>query len=452
MEGMRLTMKKKTQIRIIVVLFIILMIFLIYTKIKNDHNKEAIAVQQTKELFSSLDQNYTANINKYIIYGTHFNIEGNINIPKISGISIYSVDLILKNINGDEMNLGCTHNYKNSVLSFSTITEINKGLDLESLSQSNYYLILKVIYSNDDIKYYSLKNDSSYENTTYYTITKKSSNNKIDINFDSYNNIPYMGISVTQINKLPDDVYDIVIDPGHGGSDTGAINGSNTESSIALQCAKILKQKLESSGYKVFLTRDGTEPRQELTANSVYDENGRVNTAQASHSKLLISLHLNSTTGTVKQGGVEVFSPSNCNLDFAKLLAKNIVEKANTSYSAVDTYKKSDGVYVRNFTNADILAFKTKAKKDNYEPYNITTSTPYLYMIREIGGIATNAFVDGRNKNYGTNKYYNSNIGLESYLIELGYMVNDTDLQNIINNKDLYMQGIADSINSFYNS
>lgn len=127
---MRLTMKKKTQIRIIVVLFIILMIFLIYTKIKNDHNKEAIAVQQTKELFSSLDQNYTANINKYIIYGTHFNIEGNINIPKISGISIYSVDLILKNINGDEMNLGCTHNYKNSVLSFSTITEINKGLYL----------------------------------------------------------------------------------------------------------------------------------------------------------------------------------------------------------------------------------------------------------------------------------------------------------------------------------
>lgn len=444
-------MKKQTKIRIIVVLFIILMIFLIYTKIKNDNNKETIAAQQTETLFSSLDPSYTASITKYIIYGTHLNIEGTINIPKISGISIYSVDLILKTVDGNEINLDCSHDYKNSILSFSTINEINKGLDLESLSQSNYYLVLKIIYSNNDIKYYSLKNDSGYNNTTYYTLTKSSSNNKIDINFDSYNNISYTEISVTPVAKLPDDVYDIVIDPGHGGSDTGAINGSNTESSIALQCAKILKQKLENSGYKVFMTRDGTESREELTANSVYDENGRVNTSQASHSKILISLHLNSTTGTVKQGGVEVFSPSNCNLDFAKLLAKNIVETANTSYSIVDTYKKANGVYVRNFTNADILAFNAKAKKDNYEPYNITTSTPYLYMIRETGGIATNAFVDGRNPNYGTNKYYNSNVGIESYLIELGYMVNDTDLQNIINRKDLYMQGITNAINSFYN-
>lgn len=108
------------------------------------------------------------------------------------------------------------------------------------------------------------------------------------------------------------------------------------------------------------------------------------------------------------------------------------------------------GVYVHNFTNADILAFKTKADKGGYEAYNITTSTPYLYLIRETGGISTNAFVDGRNKNYGTNKYYKSNIGIESYLVELGYMIVERDLNNIVSNLDGYIDGIYDAIRTYY--
>ena len=47
----------------------------------------------------------------------------------------------------------------------------------------------------------------------------------------------------------------------------------------------------------------------------------------------------------------------------------------------------------------------------------MTTDTPYLYMLRETGGIATGAYVDGRNKSFGTNKYYNSNIGVEALLL-----------------------------------
>ena len=109
------------------------------------------------------------------------------------------------------------------------------------------------------------------------------------------------------------------------------------------------------------------------------------------------------------------------------------------------------GVYVRNFTKADILAFETRAKRDGYDAYNITTSTPYLYIIRETGGISTNAFVDGRNTDYGTNQFYNSNIGIETYLIELGFMSVDKDLSNIIQNSDNYMEAIAQSIQSYYN-
>lgn len=106
---------------------------------------------------------------------------------------------------------------------------------------------------------------------------------------------------------------------------------------------------------------------------------------------------------------------------------------------------------MRNFTNSDILAFKSKAIKGNYEPYNITLTTPYLYIIRETGGISTNAFVDGRNPKYGTNKYYNSNIGIECYVVNLGYMSIEKDLNNIVNNPDGYIYGMLESIKSYCN-
>ena len=71
-------------------------------------------------------------------------------------------------------------------------------------------------------------------------------------------------------------------------------------------------------------------------------------------------------------------------------------------------------------------------------------------MIREIGGIATGAYVNGTNQSYGENIYRNSNVGVEGYLIELGYMNVDKDLRNILNNEDLYARAIADSIKSYY--
>ena len=341
--------------------------------------------------------------------------------------------------------------YSDNSISFSTSDEINSGINLEDLEITSYYLLLKVTYSNSDIKYYSLINSSEYNDITYYSITKNNSNHKIDISFDTYHNIPYMFINVSKADKLPEDVYDIAIDPGHGGLDKGAISGEYTEANLVLNCASLLKTKLEALGLKVFVSRDENSSSKEDTAKNMYDENGRVNIINQSNAKLVISLHLNSNTYDKNKGGVEVYAPNNCNLEFASLLAKNIVEKSNSYYSEYNTYKKQDGVYVRNFTKLDISAFKTRAEKSGYEPYSITTSTPYLYIIRETGGICTNAFVDGRNTDYGKNNYYNSNIGRECYSIELGYMAVEKDLNNIINNCDNYMEGISQTIKSYYN-
>ncbi|MCI9062995.1 MAG: N-acetylmuramoyl-L-alanine amidase [Clostridia bacterium] len=438
------------SLKIVVILFILLMIFLIFNKIKTDREEALLVSARTSELFDMVNKNYNVNITKYIVYGTHLNFEGTLALPNISGISIDKSDVIIRDLKGNEITLNSDYSYIDGILSFSTIDKLNSGLYLEDLSVSDYYIFLKVSFSNSDVKYYSLSNDTKYNDITYYTITRDNSNNKIDIKFDKYNDISYMGISVSKASHLPDNVYDIVIDPGHGGSDSGAKSNGYHESNIVLDCAKTLKSKLESFGLKVLLTRDGSEASTQDTVYNIYDDGGRVNISNESHAKILISLHLNSNTQNVKQGGVEVYAPSNCNLDLAKLFADNIVKFANTSYSKLNIYKKDEGVYVQNFTNADILAFKAKAKEKGYEPYNLTTDTPYLYMIREIGGICTNAFVDGRNTSYAANKYIDSNVGIEGYLIELGYMIVDKDLKNVVSNGDSYMQGIANSIKSFY--
>lgn len=49
----------------------------------------------------------------------------------------------------------------------------------------------------------------------------------------------------------------VVVDPGHGGEDTGAMGSSGIlEKELVLQIAKKLKQKLEAYGIEVILTRD----------------------------------------------------------------------------------------------------------------------------------------------------------------------------------------------------
>ncbi len=440
-------MTRSLKIKIIVILFSVLMLFLIYFKVSKQKNTDNLIEKRLISMFENIDNNATAKINKYIIYGTHLNLEGTIEIPKISKISIDSAHIIL-NDSETEISLDTNYTYHDNILSFSTLSELNKGINLEKLNTKNYYILLKVILSNSEIKYYSLSNNTKYGDTTYYSLTKNNTNNKIDVKFDIFNNIPCMLLSCSSVDSLPYDVHDIAIDASHGGKETGAVKGKYTEAEIVLDCANILKQKLEEIGLKVFLTRNGSEPNDSNMATNMYDENGRINIAQESKSKILISLNINDIKS--KSGGVEVYAPTNCDLEFAKTLASNIVKTANTSYSTSNLYKKDEGVYVRSFSDSDILVYKARAIAGKYEPYNLTTYTPYLYMIREIGGIATNAFVDGRNKNYGKNKYYDSNIGIEGYSIELGYMTVNRDLDNILKNKTLYMEGIANTIIDYF--
>ena len=412
----------------------------------------------TRELFENTNKDY-AEINKYIVYGTHLNIEGEID-KKLYEDNIISASLIFKTIDGKEETFDIEYELsEEDKFVFKTSDKINEGIDLENLKTGNYYVFIKIEEKNlnDDskennkINYYSMSNKTDYKNIEYYTITKNNKNNKIDILFDKTKlkdlSKNYMNILIEE-TKLPDDVYDIVIDPGHGGKDGGAVvnfNGEEyAEKDITLEYAKDLKKSLEGLGLKVKLTRDGTN-EEELGIYDMYGRKGRAVIPNEVKAKFTLSLHLNSAEYKMSKGGIEIYSPSNAKLEFAKLLADNLVEFAKTTYSPNVTAKVDDGVYVRNYTKSEIENSKRSAEEAGYEPYDLTTDTPYLFMVREPGGIATNAYVDGRNTLYDENPYYNSNIGVESYLIELGFMNSNSDFNNILNNRDSYIDGIKET-------
>ena len=431
--------KKLDYRKIVIFLAVILVIFIIY-KILSSVTQE---VSTIAEISNTIEQSNYGKVTRYIVYGTHLNIEGNIEIEESNQIE--NAQVIAKDISGDEIAINTEYEYSDNLLSFSTLDQINNGLNLEELDVTDYYILLKVQFSGDDIKYYSLSNDTEYGNIDYYTLTRNKKNNKIYINFGTYENIPFLGLNITKVKDLPEDVYDVVIDPGHGGSDSGAISGRYTEADIVLDCAKDLKSKLEDMGLKVLITRDGSEGDDEDTVYNIYDEDGRVTMANKSGAKIILSLHLNSNEDESTEGGVEIYACPHSDLTFAKLLATNIVNLADTSYSKMETYKEAEGVYVRTI---EVDRNRTSSFTRNYT--EIFDSIPYLFIIRETGGIATGAYVDGTNESYGVNEYRNSNVGLEGYLIELGYINSNKDLENILDNQDSYMEAICTSIDEFY--
>lgn len=436
-------MKKRRKPNFLAILLFLCILVGIFIGVSYLYSKE-----QKRKILANIEKEIVE-INNYYLYGTHFNVDGK--IKQISTNSIKDVKFTLVDISENEKEYEAIYEIDGNELAVKTSKLINEGLYLEDIKSGEYFLFLKIKYSNDEIKYYSMKNNTNYEDLEYYTVTKNKSNKKIKIGFDVFKSndedMSYIKFSVAKA-KLPASVYDISIDPGHGGSDPGAISGKYKEAEIAMKYSAELKQKLEDLGLKVILTRDGTEDTSETSkfgVYSVYDFEGRVNIVGRAKVKYNFSVHVNSfDTNTLS--GTEIYAPSNASLKIAQSLADNIVSIAKTTYSTRNTDKVSDGVYVRTFTEAEIIESAESANKKGFEPYNITTSTPYLYMIREVGGKTTGAYIDGRNKGLGTNMFYDSNIGVESYLIELGYIINKTDLNNMLNNQTAYIEAIAKSI------
>lgn len=90
----------------------------------------------------------------------------------------------------------------------------------------------------------------------------------------------------------------IVLDPGHGGADPGALNGKRLEKDDNLRMASAVRDLLGKQGHDVLLTRsDDTNP-------SYSDRIGLANTTGAD---LFLSVHRNSWTNSTPKG-IEIYA------------------------------------------------------------------------------------------------------------------------------------------------
>ena len=403
--------------------------------------------ERLKQIYTNIEKDIYANIDDYYIYGTHLNFNGHILKEEMPNFVVQKARLLIRDKNGVNKELQAVLNDDNDKYRFTLSSNINEGVNLEELIDEEYYVLFLKL-SGTDIKgkyvekMYSLKNLSDNTRNEYYTLTKNGKNNKIDILFDEEGKS--LQIKSKEV-RLPENVYDIVIDAGHGGEDTGAQYLEYNEKDFTLDYAFALKEKLEKEGYKVKLTRD-TDVR-----TPSYGENSRSEIPFETKAKLVLSIHLNSSDYDENNGGVEIYCPNHADLNFAKELADNIVSIVGTGYS-INSYKRVlDGVYVRTFNQEEIESFRNEAELDGYKLYeSITTDTNYLFMIRETGGKITGAYMDGRNQYGSLNHYYKSNISAEGYLLELGFINSSKEIERFKTKKEKYIDAICKSIKEKY--
>jgi N-acetylmuramoyl-L-alanine amidase len=126
----------------------------------------------------------------------------------------------------------------------------------------------------------------------------------------------------------------IVIDPGHGGIDPGAIGANVTEKQLTLAVAKALKRELEATGnFRVLLTR---------TTDVYIPLRDRFSLAREKGADLFISLHADSHADPLTRGAsVYTLSEKASDGEAAALAAK---ENKSDIIAGVDLSKQSNVV------------------------------------------------------------------------------------------------------------
>lgn len=427
-------MKKSVFIILIIIIAISSIGYVIYV----EKNKEKIIPLST-------EQEKVA-VTEYYIYGTTLNMKGTLTIENLD---FDKIELVLYN-DKDFLEYEIEYDEDGNKVNFYLSDLINEGLYLDNIEIDKRYMFIRTTKELEEkdnegnpqyeYKYYGLENKTEYPKTTYYTMSKY--NRKIEINSDN----TYQTMMLNIKENKDKEIYDIVIDAGHGGIDPGTTVNEQKETDFTLDIAKLLKEDLTKKGFTVKLTRDEDTLKEDEWFEE-YGKNGRAQISHEVYAKYLFSVHLNSSTSS-KVKGIEIYTPSDINYDLAKSIAESIVDNTSLDYSIQKTYKRFNGVYTHNFSESEINSSNEKAIEKGQTPYDITTKSNYLYMIRETGGIMTGAYVDDRNEKQQANDYYNSNIGTEAYLMELGYLSSENDLNIIKTEQKQIAEAIAKSIES----
>lgn len=122
----------------------------------------------------------------------------------------------------------------------------------------------------------------------------------------------------------------IVLDPGHGGADGGAVGADQTlEKELALTVSKKLQHYLQQAGAEVYLTREtdrdlANDQTKGVSQRKVEDIKNRVVFMEEKDPDIFITLHLNALPSTQWRGAQTFYHPNQPN---SKILAETIQEE-----------------------------------------------------------------------------------------------------------------------------
>lgn len=129
----------------------------------------------------------------------------------------------------------------------------------------------------------------------------------------------------------------IVIDPGHGGGNPGAVGpGGKYESQINLGVSLKLKKLLENNGAKVVMTRS-TDRYVAAPGSSLGQElQERLDIAEANKADMFISLHSNSNSDQSIKGAM-TFYHGDANRALAESVQRSLIKATGAADKGIET-------------------------------------------------------------------------------------------------------------------
>lgn len=175
--------------------------------------------------------------------------------------------------------------------------------------------------------------------------------------------------------------YDVVIDPGHGGTDSGAANGIVIEKNLNLKVSKYEKCRYESMGYRVYMTRYNDSYGEMLGNSSLEDLDRRALTIgyYGAVSKVVYSNHHNALKNTSANGFEILVSNQITANDLSPELS--LYNKYKKLYNLNDNKTR---VYSRN-ANTNEIYNKSNGEVYPYKNYYSVIRVPYeLFNVKNV--------------------------------------------------------------------
>lgn len=205
-------------------------------------------------------------------------------------------------------------------------------------------------------------------------------------------------MSVDEFSKHATGGMTICLDPGHGGSDSGATAFGAKESDLTLKIAQYCKEELAKYDVNVVMTRT-TDTR--LSEEAAMDLKNRVEVAKKAGASYFISIHINSAQNSAAHGA-EVYYPNTSGNKNLSTNGQNLAKAIQKQLTALGLYDR--GIKIRNYTDGTTSSNPNSSDQDYYGVIR------YAKQANITGLIVEHCFISNKEE---FDKYLGSNAKLQ---------------------------------------